>query len=224
MLLDLLPSDWGVHEVPGGKVVWFELPVDVPIDSPANGNPRLESRLPAASGSNRRDGRETFTLQLLDTPVPLMRRATEQYESLFREFRLIAERDSEHADTVPRRLLELIVALGTQYSGFGVPASRQWREAVESGRHRVDLRITLPVQAAQASELYNQLLDEADEHCRAAELITLPTDPECVALRRWVLGEAARQAAGLPAHAWSDEPVAPAPNQNGGRGQGDTGR
>jgi serine phosphatase RsbU (regulator of sigma subunit)/transcriptional regulator with GAF, ATPase, and Fis domain len=211
MLLDLLPSDWGVQEVPGGKVVWFELPVDVPVDPPmpaVHGQHRLESRLPSMPRPDRFEGRETFVLQLLDTPVALMQRTTEQYESLFREFRLIAERDPEDSQAVPRRLLELIGALGTQNTGFGVPSSRQWRAAVESGQARVDLRMRLPLQSAQACEIYSQMLDEADMHCRAAELITLPTEPDCVALRRWVLRETARQAAGLAPERWNGDPAA----------------
>jgi hypothetical protein len=207
--------------------VWFELPVDVPVDlaihaPPMHGHQRIGSGLPLGARSERFDGRETFVLQLLDTPVSLMQRATEHYESLFREFRLITERDPYDTHTVPRRLRDLIGALGTQYSGFGVPASRQWREAVAAGRSHVDLRVALPVQTAKAVELYNQLLDEADEHCRAADLITLPTEADCVALRRWVLRETARQGSGLPPQRWDGDGAAPLPDGQGvGIGQGE---
>lgn len=205
MLLDLLPSDWGVQDVDGGKVVWFELPVDVPIDDATPGGHRLESRLPAMVRPDPFDGRETFVLQLLHTPVTLMQHATKQYESLFREFRLIVERDRDETETVPHKLLDLIEALGTQNTGLGVPASRQWRTAVEAGETHVDLRMRLPMQTAQACEVYNRMLDEADEHCRAAHLITLPTDADCVALRQWVIRETARQAAGMVPEPWGDD-------------------
>ena len=131
-------------------------------------------------------------------PVSAFHRASEQYDALFREFRLIVERDPRSTQALPARLLALIDELGTRFAGFSRGADAQWRQALERGEPTVDLEFTLPREVGPACERYDRLLDEADGYCRTAELITLPASAESVALRKWFLLEFPAQVAGRP--------------------------
>jgi hypothetical protein len=267
-LLELLPSAWGVQPVPGGKIVWFELPLDIPIDLVdlrdaeesygfdlegqalataglgrtgtwelgATALDPLASALPlmaiskgspvvsadgvsvplGSDGVTRLDGNGLtdfglfglfglFVFELKGAPALLMQQATEHYEALFREFRLIVEQDEdpEHPRTLPRHLRDVITILGTRFSGFGWPVREDWFAAIEDGKLEVDLSMALPCDAGAQCLEFDRLLDEADEYCRAADLITLPADHACTAFRQWVLNEAARQATGHPPQRWA---------------------
>jgi hypothetical protein len=265
-LLELLPSAWGVQPIPDGKIVWCELPVDVPLDLPVTGaeedvyrfdlqglalaaaDPPLvdiagvpsddrgpvNGRGPVGSGTvgdplagalpvtalrgtsgAGADAALTdvglfgvfglFVLDLRGAPSLLMQRAAEHYEALFREFRLIVEQDQdpEHPRELPDHLRGLIGMLGTRFSGFGWPLREQWLSAIEDGSDEVDLTMALPTDVGPRCLRFDRLLDEVDEHCRAADLITLPADHACAAVRHWVLDEVARQAAGQAPQRWA---------------------
>lgn len=150
---------------------------------------------------------DTFVLQLLDTPTELLQRSTKHYEALFRELRLIAERDPGESSAVPPRLLELIALLGTRFAGFGRPPDDRWRVLMETGRTEVDLRIAMTRSAAARWAACNRLFDEADEYCRTGDLITMPPDPLCADVRRWVLHEMGRQAEGRTPRQWDPRPA-----------------
>ena len=144
-------------------------------------------------------------VQLLDVPVAALNRAAEQYEALFREFRLVVEQGPSNPCGAPERLLAVIDELGTRFAGFaiGIGIGRDWRAAVARGDTIVDLTLDVPATVGPACEHYDRLLDQADHFCRAAELITLPATPEAVALRKWLLLEFSRQVAGHAPVPWS---------------------
>ena len=76
---------------------------------------------------------------------------------------------------------------------------------MERGDETIDLDYYLPADAGPASAHYDELLDEGDEWCLAGrELLTLAPKPAAVAVRKWVLDEMVRQAAGQPAVRWPD--------------------
>ncbi|MDP8936487.1 MAG: hypothetical protein M3O23_01920, partial [Actinomycetota bacterium] len=45
----------------------------------------------------------------------------------------------------------------------------------------------MPAEVGPAAAEFNRLLDEADEFCRAGDLLTLATPPDTAAFRRWFL-------------------------------------
>lgn len=59
------------------------------------------------------------------------------------------------------------------------------------------------MEAAEGAARLESLLDEADEFCRAGDLLTLAATGEGVAFRRWFLHEFVRQIDGRPPRAWS---------------------
>ncbi|HVX21933.1 MAG TPA: ATP-binding SpoIIE family protein phosphatase [Acidimicrobiales bacterium] len=222
-LFDRLASAWGTRPIiPQGKIVWFELPVDIPGEAVETGalpfdlDPWPEPAF-AVQPDPAVDVGPTVPVRLLDVPVAALNRASEQYEALFREFRLVVEQGPSNPGGAPERLIALIDELGTRFAGFTAGMDEEWRAALDRGDPTVDLALQLPRQVGEACEHYDHLLDQADHFCRAAELITLPATAEAVALRKWFLLEFAHQAAGAapvpwPRSAWArglDTPPAP---------------
>ena len=197
-VLTTLADEWGTSVDDRGKVVWFE--VGAPSTGPSG---------PAITGMGRTaveldDSAELLDMALLAVPVDALVRAQAAYEELFREFRLVVERDPAGTSrAIQGRLLALVEELGTRFSGFTSGADQEWRDAVARGEKTVDLHYRLPRDVGAACRQYDALLDEADEFCRAAALLTLAAPPEVVALRKWVLEEFVRQAEGAAAVAWA---------------------
>jgi stage II sporulation SpoE-like protein/histidine kinase-like protein len=220
ILFDHLASAWGTRPIiPIGKIVWFELPVDAPgdafepgalpfdLDAPFDLDGLFdldELAVPFDRPPATRPGPAgpPVPVRLLDVPVAVLNRAAEQYEALFREFRLVVEQGPANPGGAPERLLALIDELGTRFAGFAVGMDQDWRTAVTRGDGAVDLELDVPAAVGPACEHYDQLLDQADHFCRAAELITLPATRETVALRKWLLLEFSRQVAGQPPVPW----------------------
>ena len=197
-VLSTLASDWGTWVDDRGKVVWFEL------GDPVTGTSAPQVDSPAAP---MRPGNldDLVDMALLGVPVPILVRTQASYEELFREFRLILERDPATASTaIQGRLLDLVDEIGTRFSGFTAGAAEAWQAAVARRDDTVDLRYMLPRAVGPTCRRYDALLDEAHEFCRSAALLTLAPPADIVALRKWVLGEFSRQAAGGRAVAWAD--------------------
>ena len=65
--------------------------------------------------------------------------------------------------------------------------------------------LDIPVEAGPASQILNDMIDEADEYCRRGQhLLTLESPADCVAYRRWYLGEVVGQLAGADPVPWPD--------------------
>lgn len=210
-----LASSWGARPVPGGKVVWFELPLDIPVDGreaddgpPGDAGDRAGADDAAPPPPVVPDRVDLVDIIVSEIPVAALHHASQQYDELFREFRLIVERDRRNSQALPARLLALIDELGTRFAGFSQGADAQWQMALERGDRAVDLRFAMPSEVGPACERYDRLLDEADDYCRAAELITLPASAQSVALRRWFLLEFTAQVAGRAPTPWPSSPWA----------------
>jgi hypothetical protein len=192
-LLDCLAAAWGWERTDNGKVVWFDLPVPVDGSLP----PRAERRSyddPYPRGT---------PIALLEAPIQKMIRTAAHYDGLYREFRLILELDPSHLRAVPGRLLSLIDELGTSFLGFGRTAEEVWETAVGENRDTVDVHFRFPSEASPAVVRYNQLLDEADDYCQRAELLTIAPTDEALAVRRWAFGQVVCQCDGEPPTPWS---------------------
>jgi GAF domain-containing protein/anti-sigma regulatory factor (Ser/Thr protein kinase) len=208
-LFNTLASDWGVQAVDGGKIVWFELPVDFPVppNKVSDGSFRFN-----LMGLTRPDlhGEQTeapiVSVHLIGIPVRLLQKASEEYEALFRELRLMKERSdsSPGAPMLPERLAVLVSEIGTRFDGFGPGMDEMWQAAVDDKVELFDWTLELPQTAVSACEFYDAMLDEADEFGLSARLLTLPASPTSVAVRRWFLSELIGQLHGKTAVAWRD--------------------
>jgi hypothetical protein len=149
-------------------------------------------------------------VHLLGFPLPVYNRAAEHMDGLMREFTLLTRRPGEVANpAVPRRLRELIDALGQQYAGFTDAANARRDEAQAEGLEAVDLTYQVPPSIGPAAAALGAMLDEADEFCREGDLLTLATPPEVLEFRRWYLSEFTNQVEGRPPVPWSDWTTGP---------------
>lgn len=208
-LFNTLASDWGVQAVDGGKIVWFELPVDFPVAPAAfsDGTFRFDLMgLTKPDLHGEEPSSPMVSIRLMGIPVSLMQKASEQYEALFRELRLMKERggSTPGVPQLPERLSVLVSEVGTRFGGLGPGMDEVWQTAVDNEVDRFDWTLELPQAAVVACEFYDAMLDEADEFGLSAQLLTLPASPTSVAVRRWFLSELIGQLHGKPPVAWSD--------------------
>ena len=192
-LLKCLAAAWGCKRTGTGKVVWFDVPLPFDDASPRETGHR-SSDDPYPNG---------VPIALLEAPIQAMIRTAAHYDALYREFRLILELDPAHLEAVPGRLLSLIDELGSSFLGVGRAVEETWDTAVEENRERIDLHFRLPSEASLLVERYNQLLDEADEYCRRAELLTIAPTDEAVTVRGWAFSQIVSQCQGGSPTPWS---------------------
>lgn len=216
-LVASLADRWRVEARPGGKAVVFELAVG---DAAPSRSP-LDDELASLADRSGLDewaaepatacaaGPELFTVELVALPVAVLNRASAEYDALYREFRLVVEREPTSRRSVPGRLLGLIDDLGVRFSGFTEGNDAELAAARARGVGAIDLRYRLPLEAAPFCSRLDLFLDEADAYCRAGtDLLTLAAAPESVAFRKWFLGEFVHQLAGSPPVPWPDSPWA----------------
>lgn len=154
---------------------------------------------PAETGES-----ELVMVQLLGYPLRLGQRSIEHYNDVFREFALLASDDTVESEAAPRRLLDLIDALGRRYPRQ--QAHEEEREAaLARGERSADFVISVPRSAGEASATLDLMLDETDEFCRAGKLLTLEAAEDVLAFRRWYLQQMTVQASGGPATPWSGD-------------------
>lgn len=137
-------------------------------------------------------------------PVALHERAQAHSDALMREFKLLAEQlREEGAGDLPARLIGLVDTLNGRYAVFTEEQEDALDAAVAAGHDSVDLHYQLPADAGLSAQALGNVLDEADEYCRAGQhLLTLATPPDCLAYRQWFLDEFVRQVAGDPPTPW----------------------
>jgi anti-sigma regulatory factor (Ser/Thr protein kinase) len=208
-LFNSLASNWGVQAVAGGKIVWFELPVEFPVSptSVSDGSFRFDLTGITQGGlPGESDESPDVGVRLIGIPVALLQKSSEEYEALFRELRLMKERadSSPRAPALPERLSVLISEIGTRFNGLGPGMDEMWQGAVDNDVEFYDWTLVLPQSAVVACEFYAAMLEEADEFGLSQRLLTLPASPTSVAVRRWFLSELIGQLHGKAPVAWSD--------------------
>ncbi|HVA07215.1 MAG TPA: ATP-binding protein, partial [Acidimicrobiales bacterium] len=208
-LFNSLASNWGVQAVDGGKIVWFELPVDFPVPpaSVSDGTFRFDlTGIARTSVRGESDDSPELSVHLMGIPVALLQKSSEEYEALFRELRLMKERSASapEAPPLPERLAVLVSQIGTRFNGLGPGMDEIWQRAVDNDVEFFDWSLDLPQSAVAAVEFYDAMLDEADEFGLAQRLLTLPASATSVAVRRWFLAELTGQLHGKAPVAWVD--------------------
>jgi GAF domain-containing protein/anti-sigma regulatory factor (Ser/Thr protein kinase) len=208
-LFDTLASNWGIQAVDGGKIVWFELPVDYAVvpKGLSDGSFRFDlTGVTRAGLHGHPDPARDVRVRLLGIPVALLQKSSEEYEALFRELRLMKERadSSPGSLALPERLSALVTEIGTRFDGLGPGMDETWQRAVDEKERFFDWTLDLPQSAVVACEFYDALLDEADEFGLTQRLLTLPASPTSVAVRRWFLSELIGQLHGKAPVAWTD--------------------
>lgn len=142
-------------------------------------------------------------VRVIGMPIDQYRRTSEHHDELIREFTLMSA-DEADSTSVPRRLVALMAELQARFSGLGSGPQTILDEAIRSGASAVDLVYHVPPEVGPASADFDRLLDEADEFCRAGDLLTLASPSEIRELRSWFLSEFVRQTRGEPPIPWQE--------------------
>jgi GAF domain-containing protein len=212
-LFNTLASAWGVQPAIGGKIVWFELPVDYPVTPAGISDGTFRFDLIGVTNAELHEvhSREPRVgVDLVGIPVALLQKASEEYEALFRELRLMKEHTDSNlpsSSPLPERLSSLLSEIGTRFNGLGPGMDETWQDVVDRSTPTYDWHLELPPSAVVACEFYDAMLDEADEFGLVARLLTLPASATSVAVRRWFLSELVSQLRGQAPVSWAESPL-----------------
>lgn len=146
-------------------------------------------------------------VHMLQLPVRLWGRSQEQHDAIMREFALMSvpAEEGEKARHVPSRLIQLIDSLTADFEGVSSAQEQELYAALEAGTESLDQVYRVPKEAAAASKVLGEMLDETDEYCRQGQhLLTLAADEELVRFRWWYLDQFIDQIDGKPPVAWPD--------------------
>jgi anti-sigma regulatory factor (Ser/Thr protein kinase) len=186
---------WGVDVDEEGKIVWF-----APADTFAE-HVGVEGRVTgtAAEPDPTEPDVDLVPVSILGIPVSAYVASTRHYRELRREIRLLA---LAHQDDYP-----LAKNLSDLFSSMEPPAraqvgAPQLEAAIAAGQDTVDLQLTLPRGIVAKVDLFIEMLDLADEFCRAERLLSLARTPEGREFQTWVLRELVRQAQGEEPRPW----------------------
>lgn len=114
-------------------------------------------------------------------------------EDLLREFEIIDLGHHSGAARVPREVHEVTRRILEGYREQRQAAWEQAEAARRAGVDRLDIELSVPLEAADAAEELAALFDEADALAGRGVLLTVPLGPELTALRRWMTEELVRQ-------------------------------
>ncbi len=190
---------WGVDIEPDGKIVWFVPAVesgDDMVEGVVTGEP--QSRASAAPSPDE------MRIDIERVPLRSFVEFEHHYRELRREVRLLAL--AHEADyPLARDLSELFGSLERDLrEGIGAD---QIDQALASGDDSADLHVAMPRETAATIGRFIELLELADDFCRAERLLSLARTPEQRRFQRWFLSEFVRQEQGEPPMAWEDAPV-----------------
>ena len=187
-----LSDSWGISTAADGKVVWAEVAASGNAARTTDRRPPEELRRVAAAPAG--DGEGLRTVRFLAVPVAGYLALQAHNDALFRELELISiALESGGVGRVAPDLAELVEQL---YSRFRGQRDRH-RDVVAAAQARgaptVDLETRVPPSAAGAALGYLELLERADELCRAGVLLTPEPPAEVKELRRWFVEQMVAQ-------------------------------
>jgi hypothetical protein len=133
----------------------------------------------------------THPVSLLKVPVVLWLTLQEHTDALSREYRLILQAPPPPA---PPPWMDLLREVHDLFPRTAVPYLRgHVQAAYEAGLDVTDLIFEAVADEVLGMERLHQLLCEIDDYCREGVLLSLPLADDGLALRDWVVREAARQ-------------------------------
>jgi PAS domain S-box-containing protein len=186
-MVELLADDFGVEPLEDeGKRVWFRLgePPGTPPDS-ATTVPIVEPE------------RRMTTVGLIALPVTLYCAWQQHADALLRESSLLAmENDTGEQDEYPLAG----GALGALAEAASDVFALRDKDVVTA-----DITLELPSETLPWFPVLRDVLARATLQALSGNLLTPPSLPEIIAVRRWVCDEIARQSAGLSPTAWVEQ-------------------
>jgi hypothetical protein len=151
------------------------------------------------------NGGEAATIRLLGVPLELRRRVMEHSEEVLREVQLLAAHDTDPTGReVIRRLARLRRDWPAGYRQLSADMRRQLDGATEAGQASVDVAHVADGEIVEVMTSMEALFDELEELCRSGSLLALAAAPDCIAYRRWLLGQYIDQLAGKAPVSWPE--------------------
>lgn len=187
---------WGAEIERDGKVVWFAPSPHLSESEGVEGV--ITAALPDDDGPDARPD-DLVDITVYGVPVRLYLGFQRHFRELRREVRLLA---LAHESSYPlaKSLSDLFGSLERQLHG-GIETAQLPRVLEDTAV--ADLHVTMPVSATTTLQHFLELLDLADEFCRAQRLLSLARTPEQRSFQQWLIGEYIRQARGGGPAAWS---------------------
>ena len=184
-----LSDSWGISAAADGKVVWAEVAA---ANDAAGDAPRPpELRNGPASAATELPG--TRPVRFPGVPVDTYLELQAHNDALFRELELISIELEASSARPAAPLAELVDQLYRRFRGQRDSYRDVVAAAKARGQRTVDLQTSVPPAAAGAAQSYLDLLERADELCRAGLLLT-PEPPAPVReLRRWFVEQMVAQ-------------------------------
>jgi anti-sigma regulatory factor (Ser/Thr protein kinase) len=188
-----LSDSWGISTAPDGKVVWAEVATDGNAAGGDARRPPSEVRqappAPAAAA-----GEELRTVRFPDVPVDGYLALQAHNDALFRELELISiELETGGAARIAPPVAELVDQLYWRFRNQRDSYRDVVAAALTRGEPAVGLETKVPPSAAGAALGYLELLERADELCRAGVLLTSEPPAEVKDLRRWFVEQMVAQ-------------------------------
>jgi anti-sigma regulatory factor (Ser/Thr protein kinase) len=187
-----LSDSWGISAATDGKVVWAEVAASGSAAGTEVQRPPEEVRQPPPAPPAPDEGLRTVRFPAVPVDGYLALQA--HNDALFRELELVSiELETGGATRVAPDLAEVVGQLYSRFRG----QRDSYRDVVAAAQARgeptVDLETKVPPSAAGATLGYLELLERADELCRAGVLLTPEPPPEVKDLRRWFVEEMVAQ-------------------------------
>jgi hypothetical protein len=193
-----LASGWGVDpRVPTGKVVWAELPIRR-IPGGRRTAPQMDTEAILGAWPDDLDQKARYPVRLGAVPTQLLLDAKAHIDNVVREVTLMRRQlptSPAGHDRIrsPRELAELADVVTGEFAEARNDMKRQALEAARRGDTVTNLRLRLPVSAADAGERYLAALDQADRFARSAQMLTTVTPRVHRIFRRWYVRSLVQQ-------------------------------
>ncbi|HWD47736.1 MAG TPA: ATP-binding protein [Actinomycetota bacterium] len=183
-----LSDSWGISAAADGKVVWAEVATDDAGDEAPRPPELRNGPAPAAA-----ELPGTRPVRFPEVPVETYLELQAHNDALLRELELISIELEAGSANPAAPLAELVDQLYRRFRGQRDSYRDVVAAAKARGQRTVDLQTSAPPAAAGAAQSYLDLLERADELCRAGLLLT-PEPPAPVReLRRWFVAEMVAQ-------------------------------
>jgi anti-sigma regulatory factor (Ser/Thr protein kinase) len=186
-----LSDRWGVSTAADGKVVWAELQAnggDHAAGGPSPPDLRGAPSAPPAATAGARP------VRFPGVPVDGYLELQAHNDALFRELELISiELEGDDAARIAAPLAGLVDQLYRRFRGQRDSYRDVVAAAQAAGEPFVELETTASAAAASGARGYLELLEKADELCRAGVLLTPEPSPQVRALRHWFVDQLAAQ-------------------------------
>lgn len=193
-LVAQVASAWGATRHEHGKLVWFEPTPEFHSD------PSGASIFEPAPQGEVDPSAQVHTVLLSGIPLTILAGLQQQYLDLRRELHLLA---LSHGDSYPlaNQLVQTYATFEAHFVSIGsFPVEHQGSDATD-----LPFGVLVTPTTHTLFETMREMLDLADEFCRAQRLLTVARTPAQARLQHWIIEEILNQLCGEGPRPWASE-------------------